>query len=61
MFQALTFRLSAIGNEERILAFFEDMDVTQNLLDTLIVTSASLNIDAGSTLSMELTVYTHAS
>ncbi len=61
VYQALTFQLSAIGNQESILAFFDDMDVTQSLLETLIVKNASLRLGPGGTLSMAFTVYTHTS
>ena len=61
VYQALTFQLNAIGNQESVLAFFDDMDVTQSLLETLIVKNASLRLGPGGTLSMAFTVYTHTS
>ena len=61
VYQALTFQLNVVGSRESILAFFDDMDVTQSLLETLIVRNATLRLGPGGTLSMAFTVYTDTS
>ncbi|MCZ6788907.1 MAG: hypothetical protein O7D33_03020 [Chloroflexi bacterium] len=60
-YRALTFQASVSGLRQGILGFLLDMDETQELIETLIVNSASISALASGTLTMEFTVYTHAS
>ena len=60
-YRALTFQASVSGIREGILGFLLDMDETQELIETLIVNSASISALVSGTVTMEFTVYTHIS
>ena len=60
-YRALTFQASVSGLREGILGFLLDMDETQELIETLIVNSASISALVSGTVSIDFTVYTHSS
>ena len=60
-YRALTFQATVTGLQDRLLDFFQEMDVTQELIETLIVKTATISVQARGTLSMTFTVFTNVS
>ena len=60
-YRALTFQAAVTGTRDRILDFFQEMDEAQELIETLIVSNATISVQARGTLSMTFTVYTQVS
>ena len=58
-YRALTFQASVTGLRDGILDFFQEMDETQERIETLVVKDASISTQVRGALSMTFTVYTH--
>ena len=58
-YRALTFQATVTGLRDGLLDFFQEMDETQELIETLIVKTATITLQARGTLSITFTVFTN--